>query len=418
MADNRAARRARNPAKQTQEDVLDFTTKKDIEFYNKACDKLECDPYDGTNLSTFLKMFGAKAKQYNWMRILTFGQGAQRRTLIKHYGEITKAEVQEAAATYLGTNNRRDQDSDMMYNCLRKSVSAKVFATVTTEPERYTFDVEGEEDPLEDGPSFLKAIIDHTYTNTLSNTAVARENLSSLSDFMASLPDSNITEFNAYVKKQTETLAANGETTNDLVTNLFKGYAKVKDKDFRQWIKIKKGEWFDRTLIINPNGLDLMELAENHYKDAVTSKEWLKLDEDQETILALQSQIEAVQAKAKRPGKSEDKRTRGGKKKESSEWDWKKKPPKENEEKKKTVKGKTYHWCKNHELWCLHSPAECNLRRTGEGKGKSKMNTKKERAKMRMKVYQTLMDSSEEEAAETEGSNQGEESESGAESSE
>jgi hypothetical protein len=184
---------------------------------------LDGDPYDGTNLSTFLKMFGAKAKQYNWMRILTFGQGAQRRTLIKHYGEITKAEVQEAAATYLGTNNRRDQDSDMMYNCLRKLISAKVFATVTTEPERYTFEVEDEEDPLEDGPSFLKTIIDHTYTNTLSNTAVACKNLSSLPDFMASIPDSNIMEFNAYIKKETETLAENGEMTNDLVTTLFKG---------------------------------------------------------------------------------------------------------------------------------------------------------------------------------------------------
>jgi hypothetical protein len=74
MADNCAARRTRNPAKQTQDDVLDFSTKKDIEFCNKACDKLEGDPYDGTNLSTFLKMFGVKAKQYNWMRILTFGQ--------------------------------------------------------------------------------------------------------------------------------------------------------------------------------------------------------------------------------------------------------------------------------------------------------------------------------------------------------
>ncbi len=52
-----------------QDDGLDFSTKKDIEFYSKACDKLEGDPYDGTNLSTFLKMFGAKAKQYNWMRI-------------------------------------------------------------------------------------------------------------------------------------------------------------------------------------------------------------------------------------------------------------------------------------------------------------------------------------------------------------
>jgi hypothetical protein len=118
--------------------------------------------------------------------------------LIKHYGEITKAEVHQATATYLGTNNHNKQDSDIMYNCLRKSISAKVFATVTTEPERSTFKVEDEEDPLEDGPTFLKAIINHMYTNILSNTTVAHENLSLLPDFMATLPDSNITEFNAY----------------------------------------------------------------------------------------------------------------------------------------------------------------------------------------------------------------------------
>jgi hypothetical protein len=66
-------------------------------------------------------------------------------------------------------------------------------------------------------------------------------------------------------------------------------------------MKTKKGEWFDRTYHINPNGLDFMELAKNHYKDAMTAKEWLKLDEDQQMILAFQSQIEAVQAKTKRP---------------------------------------------------------------------------------------------------------------------
>ncbi len=86
-------------------------------------------------------------------------------------------------------------------------------------------------------------------------------------------------------------------------------------------MKTKKGEWFDRTYHINPNGLDFMELAKNHYKDAMTAKEWLKLDEDQQMILAFQSQIEAVQAKTKRPVWNEEKRTRGRTKKESSEWD-------------------------------------------------------------------------------------------------
>ncbi len=36
-----------------QDDILDCMMKKDTEFYNKACEKLEGDPYDGTNLSTF-----------------------------------------------------------------------------------------------------------------------------------------------------------------------------------------------------------------------------------------------------------------------------------------------------------------------------------------------------------------------------
>lgn len=178
------------------------------------------------------------------MGILTVGQDQNRKTLIEHYGEITKAEVQQAAAAYLGTNNCRDQDSDMMYNCLHKSISAKVCATVTMEPERYIFTVEGEEDPLiEDGPSFLKAIIDHTCTNTLSNTVVARENLSSLPKFMDSLPESNITEFNAYVKKQMELLAVNSETTQDLVTNLFEGMQKQKTKIFINGLKSWLVNW-------------------------------------------------------------------------------------------------------------------------------------------------------------------------------
>jgi hypothetical protein len=146
---------ARNPARRTQNNILDYNEKKDIEFYNKATEKLEGDPYDGSDPASFLKCFGAKAKQYNWMRILIISQGQQVKNLIKHYGEIKKAEVQASALTYLGTNDRRDQDSDMVFNCLRKSITNKVFDQVVTEPKRYTFEIQGEPDPLEDGPSFL-----------------------------------------------------------------------------------------------------------------------------------------------------------------------------------------------------------------------------------------------------------------------
>jgi hypothetical protein len=127
-------------------------------------------------------------------------------------------------------------------HCLRKSVAREILDTAFTEPECYTLSVPGDSEPLEDGPSFLKAIIDHTYTNTLANTAKARENLVSLREFMKALPCSNITEFNKHVKRQMETLTAGGEPTNVLGTNLFKGYSHAKDKDFCEWIKAAKRE--------------------------------------------------------------------------------------------------------------------------------------------------------------------------------
>ncbi len=90
----------------------------------------------------------------------------------------------------------------MIFNCLRKSITDDVFAQVTTEPERYTFTVNRVK--LVDGPCFLAAIIDHTYTNTLANTEAARENLASLAEYMEALPDSNVEKFKEQLHKANE----------------------------------------------------------------------------------------------------------------------------------------------------------------------------------------------------------------------
>jgi hypothetical protein len=95
----------RNPAKRMQNNILDHDLKKDIEFYNKAMEKLDGDQYDGSDPASFFKCFGTKAKQCNWMWILIFGQGQHAKNLKNHYREITKAEVQAVALTYLGKND-------------------------------------------------------------------------------------------------------------------------------------------------------------------------------------------------------------------------------------------------------------------------------------------------------------------------
>lgn len=136
---------ARNPARYSQQQPLNFGLKADVELYNKGMAPLAGDPYDGTNLRTFLAV-----------------------------------------------QDRRSQNSDMMFQCLRESINDETHTKVANTPDDYTFEVNGE--TVEDGPCFLKAVIDATYTNTLTNTAVARQNLASLDAFVDNLPDSNVTE--------------------------------------------------------------------------------------------------------------------------------------------------------------------------------------------------------------------------------
>jgi hypothetical protein len=399
---------ARNPGRSNQARVLDYDTEKDVKFYNKAIAKLDGDPYDGTGLPTFLKSFGAKAKQFEWTinlmipRVTVPAQPTVTRNLLKQYGEITRAEVQAHALTYLGNGTRLDQNSDMIFNCLRMSLSEKVKSLVFTEPERYTFMVNGEE--FEDGPCFLKAIIDKTVTNTLANTSKARENLISLREYMESLPDSNITEFNNHVKKQLETLAAGGETTTELITNLFKGYSYAKDKDFRMFIKSKKQAYFEKSYHIDPNGHDFMELVENYYKDAVTYGEWMLPDDEQSTILALQAAIAKIKVnknngsnKSRNPGRPNPKFSPNQGNEGVKGKDWKSVPPKNGENRTLKKEGKIYHWCTYHKQWTLHKISECRLKAQGERTGTQKKFEKKE---MQLRAYQALMQDSSKEADE------------------
>lgn len=108
---------------------------------------------------------------------------------------------------------------------------------------------------------------------------------------MKLLTDSNITEFNAYVKHNTQELAAANETTNDLLVNLFNGYRKCKDKCFRDWITHIEDDWLFRWLPLANDGLTLLELMENYYKDHIMHSLWMRLNEDQEMIIALKAQL-------------------------------------------------------------------------------------------------------------------------------
>jgi hypothetical protein len=69
-----------------------------------------------------------------------------------------------------------------------------------------------------------------------------------------------------------EILEAGGESTTELIANLFKGYARAKDDTFCKWVHIKKLEYNNCTYNINPNGMDFMNATRKHYKDLLLSR--------------------------------------------------------------------------------------------------------------------------------------------------
>ena len=72
--------------------------------------------------------------------------------------------------------------------------------------------------------------------NATISTILTR--LSSLDQYMV-VVHSNIKKFNIYVKQQVDGLYARGQVTNDLLSNLFKGYLAASDRQFTAYIKTK-----------------------------------------------------------------------------------------------------------------------------------------------------------------------------------
>ena len=62
-----------------------------------------------------------------------------------------------------------------------------------------------------------------------------------------------------------------------------------------------------------------------------------------------------------RKKKTKNKKNTSNKQHQKTDEAWKKVPPKDGEAKQKVIKEKTYHQCKHHMAWTIHSPKECNL---------------------------------------------------------
>jgi hypothetical protein len=192
---------------------------------------------------------------------------------------------------------------------------------------------------------------------------------------------SNIKEFNKYVKVHWEGLKARGERCDDLMINLFKGYQAASDREFVRYINQKK-DGYDDGSYLTPE--QLMTFALN--KNEVLTKQndlWNAKTAEQEQIVALSAKLGKIKdvnlklartlqsngkgtnkspSEQKGKGKNKGKGKGKGKGKECK-WAWKKVAPKENESKTKKLNDYMYHWCETHKAWGMHLPEACELKK-------------------------------------------------------
>ena len=90
-------------------------------------------------------------------------------------------------------------------------------------------------------------------------------------------------------------LGARGESTNDLLVYIFKGYQMAQDEDFAQFIKRKKDAYDEGA---NTMVASLMDAAENKYKTRLLTREWSTPTKEQEQMIALTAQVDTLRIAA------------------------------------------------------------------------------------------------------------------------
>jgi hypothetical protein len=178
---------------------------------------------------TFLDLLKTKSKVQGWSRIFTIPVEVNGVTtnhnLLHNYGVIPLESVALDVAAYVKAQCKVAQDSFMLFGCIFGSLHTDFLNLITTEATLYhIIDTRyPQEAPIPCGALLLKIIIKKAHVDTRATVSFIRTALSSMDTKMMAL-DSDISKFIAYVKTQVIALEARGETTTDLLINVFKGY--------------------------------------------------------------------------------------------------------------------------------------------------------------------------------------------------
>ena len=189
---------------------------------------------NAVDMHVFLKNIKERAQNFGWKNIVNIPKGNDTKHLIDQYGLLDLEDIKAHALTYENENGRNAQNASEMYNFLYSSLSEEAKLMVMSDFSDYAITTT-DGTRVSNGPCFLKVIIRNTTVDTRSTVFHIRENLNHLEAKILEL-SYDIEAFNLYVTSQVDQLAARGETSSDLLINLFEAYMAVPDKKFFEYV--------------------------------------------------------------------------------------------------------------------------------------------------------------------------------------
>jgi len=253
----------------TSDQPIDYSTTWGLKQWTESTKKLSDNLFDGSpqNLKMFLERLASRVVTAGWKTITK----VDGKDLLTQYGTISISDCKAAAQGYLKLDkdgelviNKQSQMSTQMLTCIQASITDECALKVVTSGETYEVEVKNgdEKEMVQDGPSYLRILISRVTIDSRSTVSYIRRALSELDDYMTSI-DYNVTAFNEFVRLQLDALTARGESSSDVMVNLFKGYLAAPDKEFSTYIKQKKNDYKEGQDLQEE---DLMTMAENKLK--------------------------------------------------------------------------------------------------------------------------------------------------------
>lgn len=353
---------------QAQMGIISYHTSEGRKFYSKATSQLADEKFgcEADDLLAFLEDLARRSNEFGWnsdgvgiMEIPDdpLNENTTYTSLLENYGEFTLATIRAHELTYINSVSRAAQDTVLLYHCLMNSLSREGKSKVMLWKHDYMVG------DVPSGNLLLKIIIQESCIDTNATTSTIRLRLSNLDKYLPTV-GYDIAKFNQYVQQQVKSLSARGERTQDLLTNLFKGYLSAKDRVFCAYINSKKEKHEEGQNISTDQ---LMKWARNKFDIIKESGKWNAPSSEEQQIIALRAEIKSIKGNEKSKQSKSNKRNFKGTPK--SNWEdkpeWFQGPPSQKDkDKPKTWINRQWYWCGamtggQCETWRQHKPQDC-----------------------------------------------------------